>query len=245
MNHGQRIFLAGASGAIGRRLIPLLLAAGYHVTGTTRSLGKAEQLRALGAEPIVVDVFNADELLHAVVSARPRVVIHQLTDLPPGLAPDRMAAALPRNARLRDEGTRHLVAAAIAAGAERIVAQSIAWMYRPGPEPHREGDPLDTEAAGTRRVSVDAVVALERQTLETPAIEGVVLRYGQLYGPGTGTEVAAGALPLHVDAAAYAALLAVDRGTPGIYNVAEPNAYMITNRARLELGWAPAFRLGA
>jgi len=110
MSH--RIFLAGASGAIGRRLLPLLRAAGHEVFGTTRDAAKAEGLRQLGAEAVVVDVFDAAALSRAVIAARPQVVIHQLTDLPPGLDPARMADSIPRNARIRSEGTRNLVAAA-------------------------------------------------------------------------------------------------------------------------------------
>ena len=133
-----RIFLAGASGAIGSRLTPLLLSAGHYVCGSTRSKAKADALRSLGADPVVVDVFDATALSRAVASARPDVVIHQLTDLPKDLDPREMGAAIIRTARIRDEGTRNLVRAAIAAGARRLVAQSIAWAYAPGAEPHAE-----------------------------------------------------------------------------------------------------------
>jgi nucleoside-diphosphate-sugar epimerase len=240
----HRILLAGASGAIGRRLTPLLRDAGHHVTGTTRSAAKADALRALGAEPLVVDVFDAEALLRATMEARPEIVIHQLTDLPAGLDPALMGAATARNARIRDDGTRHLVRAAIAAGARRFIAQSIAWAYAPGPVPHAEDDPLDTAAAGARAVSVGGVIALEEQTLHSPPLVGVVLRYGQLYGPGTGADAPTGASPVHVDAAAYAALLAIDRGA-GTYNVAEANDQVATDRVRAELGWRADFRLPA
>ena len=235
-----RIFLAGAAGAVGKRLTPLLLEAGHHVTGTTRSAVKAEALRATGAHPIVVDALDAEALAQVVESARPDVVIHQLTDLPRGLDPSRMAQALVGNARIRDEGTRNIVRAAIAAGARRLVAQSIAWVYAPGPEPHGEDDPLDVGAEGIRGVTVRGVVALEDQTLNAPALEGVVLRYGRFYGPGT--DQAPEAVPLHVDAAAYAALLALDRGSAGLFNIAEPNAYVATDKAIAELGWTADFR---
>jgi nucleoside-diphosphate-sugar epimerase len=172
-------------------------------------------------------------------------VIHQLTDLPKGLDPSLMAEAVVRNARIRDEGTRNLVRAAIAAGARRLVAQSIAWVYTPGPEPHVETDLLDVDANGDRGVSVRGVVALENWTLNAPPMAGVVLRYGQIYGPGTGAEAPRSAVPLHVDAAAYAALLAVDRGAHGIYNIAEPNAQVATQKACAELGWNADFRLAA
>jgi nucleoside-diphosphate-sugar epimerase len=240
-----RVFLAGASGAVGARLVPLLRDAGHVVAGATRSAEKAAALRKAGIEPVVVDVFEAAALSREVAAFRPEIVVHQLTDLPKGLDPKLMAAATPRNARIRDEGTRNLVAAALAVGARRMVAQSIAWVYAPGLEPHREEDPLDTAAEGSRRVSLDGVVALERQVLHAPPLEGVVLRYGQLYGPGTGRDAPAGAAPLHVDAAAHAALLALDRGAPGIFNIAEPNAYATTEKARKELGWDADFRLAA
>lgn len=239
----HRIFLAGATGAIGQRLIRLLRAAGHHVTGTTRFEAKAPMLRALGAEPVVVDVFDADALKQAVLSAKPDIVIHQLTDLPPGLDPAKMADAIGRNARIREEGTRNLIDASIAAGARRLIAQSIAWMYAPGPQPHREGDPLDRAADGPRGITLAGVVSLETQTLQSPPLEGIVLRYGQLYGPGTGSETPRGQAPLHVDAAAHAALLAIDRGTPGFYNIAEPNDLIATGKARHDLGFDASFRL--
>lgn len=237
-----RVLLAGASGVVGRRLLPLLRNAGHEVFGTTRSPANAERLRALGAKPLVVDVFDAAALARAVAGARPEVVIHQLTDLPDRLDPEKMAEAIPRNARIRDEGTRNLVAAARAAGARRLIAQSIAWLYAPGPEPHGEDDPLQAPE-GARAVTVAGVLALERQVLEASPLTGIVLRYGQFYGPDTGTDAPAGASPLHVDAAAYAALLAVERGAAGVYNVAEPNAYASTEKARRELGWRDDFRL--
>jgi nucleoside-diphosphate-sugar epimerase len=171
-------------------------------------------------------------------------VIHQLTDLPPGLDPKQMAAAIPRNARIRSEGTRNLVAAAVAAGARRLVAQSIAWAYAPGSEPHAESDPLDAAAQGDRGISVQGVMALEERTLHSPPLAGVVLRYGQLYGPGTHAAQPASQTPLHVDAAAYAALLAIEHGA-GVYNIAEDNPHVATAKARRELGWRADFRLAA
>lgn len=239
-----RIFLAGASGAIGRRLVPQLLDAGYAVTGMTRQAGKAEELRALGAEPVIVDVFDAGALSQAVLAAKPDIVIHQLTDLPSGLDPARMGEAVVRNARIRAEGTRNLVEAAKAAGARRLIAQSIAWAYAPGPQPHSESDPLDADAEGNRGISVGGVIALEKAVLNAP-LAGIVLRYGQLYGPGTGAEAPAGASPVHVDAAGHAALLALDRGNSGIFNVAEPNQAVSTRKAVEELGWRADFRLSA
>jgi nucleoside-diphosphate-sugar epimerase len=238
----MRIFLAGAAGAIGKRLVPLLLDARHHVVGTTRSTNKADALRAAGVEPVVVDVFDAPALARAVSAARADIVLHQLTDLPPGLDPARMEEGTRRNARIRHEGTRNLVAAALAAGVHRLVAQSIAWMYAPGPQPHSEDDPLDVHAAGTRAVTAEGVATLERLTVASPPIDGVVLRYGHFYGPGTGAD--AGAVPsLHVDAAAAAALLAIEKARRGIYNIAEPNGYLSTDKARRELGFDPSFRL--
>ena len=238
-----RIFLAGAAGAIGRRLTPLLRDAGHAVVGTTRSPAKVEMLRALGVEAVLVDVFDAAALSRAVAAARPEIVIHQLTDLPKDLDPKLMGEAIPRNARIRDEGTRNLVNAAKAAGARRLVAQSIGWAYASGPEPHRESDPLDAGAEGDRGITVRGVIALEDLTLASPPLEGVVLRYGQLYGPGTHSATPSKSAPVHVDAAAYAALLAIDRGRAGAYNIAQPNPHMATEKARAELGWDPDFRL--
>ena len=235
-----RIFVAGATGAIGRRLIPLLVEAGHQVIGATRSPEKVAGLADSGAEAVVVDVFDAHALARVVRDARPEVVIHQLTDLPYGLDPARMAEARIRNARVRSEGTRNLVEAALVAGARRLIAQSIAWGYLPGSEPHGEGDPLDVD--GPQAQTMQGVVALEQLTLNSPPIEGVVLRYGQIYGPGTGTEEP-GAVPVHVDAAAYAALLAVDRGEPGIYNIAEDCSYLSSEKAHNQLGWKPEFRI--
>lgn len=237
-----RILLAGASGVIGRRLTPLLVGAGHRVTATTRSTEKVDALRAMGAEPLVVDVFDADRLIPAVVAARPEVVIHQLTDLPKDLDPALMEEALKRNARIRDEGTRKLVRASIAAGARRLVAQSIAWVYTPGPEPHDEADPLDVNADGSLGVTVRAIVALERLTLNSSPLDGVVLRYGQLYGPGTTHNAPTGRTPLHVDAAAHAALLAVEKGATGTFNLVERDSYATARKARSELGWDAGVR---
>jgi nucleoside-diphosphate-sugar epimerase len=226
-------------------LTPLLLDAGHTVAGTTRSAARAETLRALGAEPILVDVFDAKALTEAACAFRPDVVIHQLTDLQHIHESSRVAEALARNARIRDEGTRNLVEAAIAAGARRLIAQSIAWMYAPGPEPHSEADPLDLDATGSRAVSMKGVAALENRTLNSPPLQAVVLRYGYIYGPGTGADRPAAAPSLHVDAAASAALRAVETTVSGVFNIAEPNAYVATERARAELGWDDDFRLAA
>lgn len=157
----MRIFLAGASGVIGGKLVPMLVDAGHTVAGTTRSAEKAERVRALGAKPYVIDVYDAQGLRDIVVDWSPDLVIYQLTDLPDDASqiPERAQA----NARIRIEGTANLIAAAQAAGADRFLAQSIAWTPAAGNESREE---------------------LERQTLAYEGT-GVVLRYGQFYGPGT------------------------------------------------------------
>jgi nucleoside-diphosphate-sugar epimerase len=240
----MKIFLAGAAGAIGKRLVPLLLNAGHHVVGTTRSTTKADGLRAAGVEPMVVDVFDAQALSAAVLEAQPDIIIHQLTDLPPGLNPSEMTEGTLRNARMRSHGTQNLVAAALGAGVHRLIAQSIAWMYAPGKEPHSEDDPLDIEARGTREITVAGVATLERLTTSSPSIDGVVLRYGHLYGPGSGASTAE-APALHVDAAAAAAVLALQKAQRGIYNIAEPSRYLSTEKAQRELGFDTSARLNA
>jgi nucleoside-diphosphate-sugar epimerase len=239
-----KIFLAGATGAIGRRLTPLLIAAGHFVSGTTRSADKVPELKRSGAQAIVVDVFNAEALHDAVVRVKPDIVIHQLTDLPQVLDPAHLAETLAQNSRVRIEGTPNLVAAARAAGARRLIAQSIAFAYAEGPEPHAETDPIaspqsDQPGATTAR----GVRVLEDAVLNAPGIEGVVLRYGRLYGPGTWAAAPNGRAPLHVDAAAHAALLAVSRGAPGVYNIAEDDGAVSVAKARKELGFDPAYRM--
>jgi len=172
----MRVFVAGASGVIGVRLVPLLVADGHEVAGLTRSPGKAEHLRALGAEPVVCDVFDLDALSRAVASFAPDVVLHQLTDLPDAVArvPEMMAA----NARIRREGTRNLLAAAV--GLERFVAQSVAWEI-PG----------------------DGGIAVEEHERAVLDAGGAVVRYGRFYGPGTYHEVELPRPPrVHVDDAA-------------------------------------------
>jgi nucleoside-diphosphate-sugar epimerase len=240
---GLKIFVAGASGAIGRRLVPLLIGAGHDVVGTSRSAAGADMLRGLGAEPVIVDVFDAQVLSETMMAVRPQIVIHQLTGLAAWSA-GRIEEALAENARVRRVGTRNLVDAACACGAQRMIAQSIAWIYASGRQPHIESDPLDETAEGTAAVTVRGVMALEQAVLRSPPLEGIVLRYGRLYGPGTWYAEPEGEPPLHVDAAAYAALLAVDRGAPGsIFNIAEPNELVSTERAETVLGWRPDFRL--
>ena len=240
----MKIFLAGATGVIGRRLTALLRAAGHSVAGTTRSAVKVEELKARGIQPVAVNVFDADALRDAVVRVKPDVVIHQLTDLPQLPDPSQLAEMLKINSRLRIEGTANLVAAVRAAGARRLIAQSIAFAYAAGPEPHRETDPLAAaEGDAPAAITARGVRALEDAVLNAPGIDGIVLRYGRLYGPGTWFETASGRGPLHVDAAAQAAFLAVTRGRPGVYNIAEDDGALTVDKARSELGFDPAFRL--
>ncbi|GAA1889093.1 NAD-dependent epimerase/dehydratase family protein [Streptantibioticus ferralitis] len=171
----MRVFVAGATGAVGRLLVPLLLAAGHEVTGTSRSRAGVDRIRAQGAAAVQVNALDADGLRRAVAEAAPEAVVHQLTDLA-----DANGAA---NSRLRREGTRNLVDACEAAGVGRVVAQSICWAYPPGDGPADESVPLDATASQPRAAMVAAVRALEETASE--AAVAVLLRYGILYGPGT------------------------------------------------------------
>jgi uncharacterized protein YbjT (DUF2867 family) len=187
-----RIFLAGASGVIGRKLTPMLVEAGHTVAGTTRSAGRAELVRELGAEPFVIDVYDAQGLRGIVVDWSPDLVMHQLTDLPDDAS--EIPARAANNRRIREEGTANLIAAAQAAGADRFLAQSIAW----------------TPAAGN-----ESREALESQVLAYEGI-GIVLRYGQFYGPGTYYEAEPPDPPrIEISAAACRTtqLLTAERGT--------------------------------
>ena len=196
----MRIFVAGASGVIGVRLVPLLVAGGHVVAGMTRSPGKAGLLGKLGAQPVVGDVFDAGALIRTVSGFGPDVVIHQLTDLPDHRGD---AAALSgRNDRMRTEGTHNLLAAAAAAGAGRVIAQSISWEL---PTPDRRA----------------ATAELERAVLQAG---GVVIRYGQFYGPGTYHETGPPDPPrIHVDDAARQTLPAL-AVPPGVTIVADDRA---------------------
>jgi len=236
----MRVFLAGATGVIGSPLVPQLLQAGHEVTAMTRSVLRASQLEAAGADPVVCDVFDADEVRAAMASASPDAVIHQLTALPARLdwgAPNVFDA----NNRVRTAGTRVLVEAALASGASRVVAQSIAFVYAPEGDPVKQEDAaLFTDAPPPLGGLVEAVAELEQLVTGTAGIEGLALRYGMLYGPGTfhdrygstAADVIAGRVPLvegatgmyswlHVDDAASAAVAALERGAPGIYNVVD------------------------
>ena len=238
----MRVLLAGATGAIGQRLVPLLLGAGHEVTGTTRSPTRAQELERAGVRPAVLDFFDPAEVRKVVRAAKPEIVIHQLTDLPRELDEARLAAAYAGNARIRTEGTRNLIAGAQAVGARRLIVQSIAFAYAPGGEPHPESAPLNI-ADPARAVTVKGAADMEQQVLTATDLEGIVLRYGLLYGPNTWFNAAARKPALHVDAAAHAALLAIAHGAPGIYNIAEEDGVVSIAKARAAIGFDPQFRL--
>ena len=224
-NPTKSIFVAGATGAIGRQLLPMLIRAGYEVHGTTRDPEKAAQMKAIGARPVLVDVFDRDSLIAAVVKAKPDVIIHQLTDL--------STADFAATDHLRIVGTRNLVDAAKAAGVRRLIAQSLAIVYAPGPAPATEQDPLADETPSVRD-TVKGVQSLEAAVAELP--EGVILRYGFFYGPGTwysrsgpfAEAVRQGKRPagrgvssfVHVKDAASAAMLALD-WPAGVVNIVD------------------------
>jgi nucleoside-diphosphate-sugar epimerase len=240
-----KIFLAGATGVIGRRLIPLLTGAGHFVSGTTRDADKVPALKRSGAQAIVLDVFNQRALHDAVTRVKPDVVINQLTNLPKVFDRAQLAEMLVENARLRVEGTRNLASAARVAGTRRFIAQSLAFAYAEGPEPHAEIDPIASgEGNAPSAITARGVRALEAFVLDSLSdFDGIVLRYGRLYGPGTWSATPKGRAPLHVDAAAQAALLAVSHGKPGTYNIAEDDGAVKIDKARAELGFNPAFRI--
>ena len=234
-----RIFLAGASGAIGRPLTSMLVAAGHQVTGTSRTETGAATIEARGATAAIVDILDAGAIADAMTRARPEVVIYQVTDLSlkPGeeLTDERLAA----NARVRQVGTRNVVEATAAAGARRLIAQSIAWLYLPGPEPHTEDESIVPPPPAVVPLTRQAVIDLERLTTTDARFEGVVLRYGRLYGPGTWETDPDEPPTVHVEAAARAASLAVDRGEPGIYQIVNDGGPVSNAKARRVLGWSP------
>ena len=224
-NANRSIFVAGAVGAVGRQLLPMLVSSGYKVVGTTRNPAKSVLMEAIGVRPVVVDVFDRTALTEAVRTANPDVIIHQLTDL--------SAADFAGTDRLRIEGTRNLVDAAKAAGVRRLIAQSLAIVYAIKAEPATELDPLADETPEVRD-TVRGVRALETAVAELP--EGISLRYGLLYGQGTwysrigpfADAVRQGKRPashgissfLHVKDAARAALLAID-WPAGVVNIVD------------------------
>jgi 2-alkyl-3-oxoalkanoate reductase len=253
----MRVFVAGASGAVGRPLVPKLVAAGHEVTGMTRSESKTEDMRRAGARAVVVDVFDLDALRAAMEEARPEVIVHELTALPDRID-FRKADTYAATNRVRTEGTRNLIDAARTAGARRIVCQSIAFAYRMDGEGLKtENDPLLSEAAGAFGSGVRALREMEAMVLGADGLDGLVLRYGFFYGPGTyyaadGTstdDVRRRRLPvvgkgsgvfsfIHVDDAADATVAAVERGAAGVYNVTDDEPAPMTQ-------WVPVFAQAA
>lgn len=237
----MKVFVAGASGAIGRPLVRQLVAAGHEVTGMTRREDRAEEIRAAGAKAVVRDALDAAAIEAAVRGAGPEAVVHLLTALPGRLDYRAKEDPLAATNRVRREGTRNLIAAAKAAGARRLVAEGFAPLYaQEGDWVKEEGDGLFLDGPEPFGSAAAALADLERQVLEAEGIEGIVLRYGWLYGPGTyfdrdgsqTEEARRRRLPVvgrgegtysfvHVEDAAAATLAAIERGQPGIYNVSD------------------------
>jgi 2-alkyl-3-oxoalkanoate reductase len=236
----MHIFLAGATGAVGRSLVPLLINHGHTVTGTTRSPRKADDLRALGAEPVVLDGLDRRAVLEAVAAARPEAIVNQMTALS-GLSDLRkFERDFALTNRLRTEGTQHLLDAAGETGVERVIVQSYAgWPYaRTGGPVKTEADPLDPDPPKQMRAILDAI---RRQEELVTAAGGVALRYGGFYGPGTGLapggeqweSVYARKFPVvgdgggvwsfvHIEDAAAAVVAALEHWTPGeVYNIVD------------------------
>lgn len=237
----MRVFVAGASGAIGLPLVSALVRRGHEVTGTTRSAHRAARIEAAGATPAILDALDREAVRRAVVEAGPDVIVHELTAISPDFDPRRFEKAFAQTNRLRTEGTDNLIEAGEAAGVRRFVAQSFAaWTYaREGSWVKTEDDAIDRVPVPAVRSTLDAIRHLERATLEGP-FDGIVLRYGWFYGPGSGFSraesinealrrrrfpiVGAGTGVwsfIHLIDAAEATALAVERGEPGIYNITD------------------------
>jgi nucleoside-diphosphate-sugar epimerase len=250
----MRVFVAGATGAIGSPLVSALVRRGHQVTGTTRSAERARQLAAMGATPAILDALDREAVKRAVADAEPDAVVHELTAIPTEFNLRRFDRAFARTNRLRTEGTDHLIAAAEVAGVRRFVTQSFAaWAYaRQGSWVKTETDPLDESPLAQLRRTLDAIRHLERATLGG-SFEGIALRYGWFYGPGssisrTGPMAAAVGrrrFPIvgsgravwsfiHLVDAAEATALAVERGEPGIYNVTDDEPAALRE-------WLPVF----
>jgi 2-alkyl-3-oxoalkanoate reductase len=236
----MKVFVAGATGVIGRRLVPMLVERGHEVTAMTRSPEKADEIRAMRAAPAIRDVFDAEGLGAEIAGAAPDAIVHELTDLPPNVDPRKAAEQLEGNDRIREEGTRNLVDAALAAGVRRMIAQSIAFVYAFGGGLKTEDDPLFDDAPFPWSRAVRSVHALEDAVTKTEGLEGIVLRYGFFYGPGSSyapgghwaREVGRRRFPIvgkgsgafsfiHIDDAAAATAAALEHGPPGIYNVVD------------------------
>jgi 2-alkyl-3-oxoalkanoate reductase len=245
----MKIFVAGATGALGGVLVPKLVAQGHEVVGMTRSASKQDLVRSLGARPVVADALDPDAVAQAVASAEPEVIVHQLTALSGSMSaremrhPERYKGAIMTN-RLRTEGTDHLLAAGRAVGARRFVAQSFgAFRFaRTGGPVQTEADPLDPDLPGARQPGLEELLYLERAVTTIDWGEGLALRYGGFYGPGTGVSSAPDAVMaapvrkrrfpivgdgggiwsyVHIDDAATATAVAVDRGRPGVYYIVD------------------------
>jgi nucleoside-diphosphate-sugar epimerase len=242
-----KVFLAGATGAIGRALVPQLVARGHEVVGMTRTASKQDLVRSLGARPVMADALDPDALAQAVASAEPEVIVHQLTALSGKTSmrdarhPERSSAVIMTN-RLRTEATDHLLAVGRAVGARRFVAQSVAafrFSHADG-QLQTEADPADHNVPAGLRPGLEAILHLEQAVTTIDWGEGLALRYGSLYGPGTGISAAPGAMmtapirkrrfPLigggggmwpfvHIADAASATVAAVERGPSGVYNI--------------------------
>jgi nucleoside-diphosphate-sugar epimerase len=252
----MRIFLAGATGAVGQSLVPLLIDAGHQVTGMTRSEAKAERLRAAGADVAIADGLDRDAVVAAVVAARPDAIVHQLTGLsgPTNLRNFDKTFALTN--RLRTEGTDNLLAGAQAAGVRRFVAQSYAgWPYeRSGPPVKTEDDPLDPDPVPSMRTSHAAIRHVEEAAVRAG---GIALRYGGFYGPGTGLSPGGDQLDLvrkrrfpivgdgggiwsfiHIHDAATATLAALEHDGSGVYNIVDDDPAPVRE-------WVPALAKAA
>jgi nucleoside-diphosphate-sugar epimerase len=237
----MRVFVAGATGAIGKQLVPRLVAAGHEVHGMTRSESKQAMLYELGAVPVVADALNPDQVAEAVGSVRPDVIVHQLTAIPATLDLRHIEREFAPTNRLRTEGTDHLLSAGQAVGVRRFVAQgNIASYARLGGTVKTEEDAYDTSPPRKARANVEAIRHLEEAVLGAEWTEGIVLRYGWFYGPGTSLAPGAEQLELirkrkfplvgdaggvwsfiHVADAAEATVAAVERGSRGVYNVVD------------------------
>jgi len=234
----MRVLVAGASGAIGRQLVPALVAAGHHVTATTRSARKTAWLSAGGATPVIVDGLDGLAVGEAVAKAEPDVIIHEMTAIPPSFGLRRFDRAFAVTNELRTRGLDHLLAAAAASGVGRVIAQSYAgWPNaRTGGPVKTEDDPLDQDPPAGQRATIDAIRYLEETVTRASGITGLALRYGSLYGPGTTDQVitmirqrrfplvgdGSGVWSfLHVEDAASATVAAVRRGAAGVYNIVD------------------------
>jgi 2-alkyl-3-oxoalkanoate reductase len=233
----MRVLVAGATGVVGRQLVPQLIAAGYQVTATTRSADKAAGLRAAGADAAVVDGLDSIAVGETVARAEPEIVIHQMTALAGNFDLRHIERTFAMTNKLRTAGIDNLLAAAQAAGARRVIAQSYSgWPnIRTGGPVKTEDDPFDPDPPKAMRSTLDAIKHLEQAVVASP-LEGVVLRYGNLYGPGA-TDLMVDMLErrqvpvigngagiwsfLHVQDAASAAVAALDRGAAGVYNIVD------------------------